>query len=211
MVDELSLFLLIAVVVPLAALIGHFIAAYLVAPRRSVAALKAYISSEEFTDVVNARVSPLIDERLSGENITAILDPIIEKNLSGENLSAVLTEKVGPAIGEYVRSEEGRKLGGELATAVSEVVLQGFLSKLEGQAGGAERAGDERGATMLNGVIDFENPYLNGIWTMLDGGTKRKFLRKAYRVMRRGIASEAGMPELAAEASDSQLEGWFKG
>lgn len=112
----------------------------------------------------------------------------------------LIAMRFGPALTAWMASPEGKAEADKWVTAAAEFVRQKLQSWLEGAAGGAQRTADAK-ATALIGAIDFGNPVLNGMWSMIDPTTKKRALGKIAGLVRRGAAAEVGGEEAAEPAN----------
>lgn len=140
------------------------------------------------SDRMKADLPPLLDEKL------ASLDP-------------------GAEIEGFLRSPAGVSWAQEVATLAATTSVAKLKEVVTSEVGATTRAGQSAAEKMVNGIVDFQNPYVNFLWMNLPPDLKRRVAGTLYRAMGRTMAGAVGeenggqafLPEPHGESVGSNL------
>ena len=109
---------------------------------------------------------------------------------------------IGTSLENWLRSPSGVSWAQEVGALAGSKAVEGIKQVMTSETGAQTRAGLSSAEKLANGVVDFENPYLNFIWMNLPPNLKHRAFGVMYRAFGKGIAGAAA----TAEAEDAEFE-----
>lgn len=102
-----------------------------------------------------------------------------------DNLEAELESASGRALEGFLRSESGKTWARELGDYIQAQVESAFVQRVASKAGAVARTSQSQLERLLDSTISFGNPILDGLWSAVPRESKREFVNRMARLIRR--------------------------